>query len=235
MPRVGKYECPFFDLDACIDKLKELHGKTQSYQIKRNLAADALNMAEKGGGFAYLISSMEKYGLIQTGGGDLTITDLGKIMMYGEPKEVEQAKSKAVINVELFGEIAQKYGKNPQTDQIKLFLRDKANIDVAKAEKMAKSVDKIYKKVAKYITSADNLAPPQPEPTRLEVPSLGRSDTITMVQPESSVVELLKIQFGDVYIQIPSDAKSLDSIKLAKDALEFMEKKLKEKKEQKAT
>ena len=65
---------------------------------------------------------------------------------------------------------------------------------------------------------------------KVEVPSFGRSDKI---MPEPSVVELLKIQFGDVYIQIPSDTKSLESIKLAKDALEFMEKRLKEKKEQK--
>jgi hypothetical protein len=191
-------------------------------------------MVEKGGGFAYLISSMEKYGLIQTGGGNVTITELGKILMYGEPKEIEQAKSKAVGNIELFREIAQKYGKEPQIDQIKLFLREKANVEIDKAQKLAKNIDTIYKKVSIYITSAEKLAPPTKEPIG-EVPSLeprvGRSDTL--VPSDQGRTELLKIQFGDVFIQVPSDATSLESIKLAKDALEFMEQRLlKEKKDQ---
>jgi hypothetical protein len=234
MPKAGKYEYPFFDLDACISKLKELHGKTQSYQVARSLAADALNMSIKGGGFAYLIASMEKYGLIQTGGGDVTVTELGKILMYGELKEIDQAKSKAVANVELFRDIAQKYGKNPQIEQIKLFLREKANVDLAVAQKLAQNVDTIYKKVSNYITSAEKLAPPSKEPMARVPdlgPSTGRSDMF--MQPEQSKTELLKIQFGDVYIQVPSDSSSLESIKLAKDALEFMENRLKEKKDQK--
>jgi hypothetical protein len=234
MPKAGKYEYPFFDLDACIDKLKIVHEATKSDQTTRTVVAEALNMTEKGGGFAYLISSMEKYGLIQTGGGNVTITELGKILMYGEPKEVEQARSNAVANVELFREIAQKYGKAPQVEQIKLFLREKANVEVDKAQKLAKNIDTIYKKVSNYITSAEKLAPPSKEPmSRVQSlgPSLGRSDTF--MQPEQGKTELLKIQFGDVYIQVPSDASSLESIKLAKDALEFMEQRLREQKEKK--
>lgn len=233
MPKAGKYEYPFFDLDACLDKLKIFYEKTKSDQTTRSVVANALNMSEKGGGFVYLISSMEKYGLIQTGGGNITITELGKILIYGEPREIEQAKSKAVANVELFRDIAQKHGKNPQMEQIKLFLREKANIDIAKAQNLAPKIDTIYKKVSNYITSAEKLAPPSKEPM-IKVSSLGRSDTI--MEPEIGIAELLKIQFGDVYIQIPSDIKALASIKLAKDALEFMEQRLlKEQKEKKTS
>jgi hypothetical protein len=233
MPKAGKYVFPFYDLDACIKKLKEFHEKMQSDKATRSVVADALNMAEKGGAFLYLLSSMENFGLIQTGGGYITVTDLGKLVMYGNPKEVSQTKSKAVTNVELFREIASKYGKNPQEEQIKLFLRQKANVDIAKAQKLAPKVNKIYKKVSNYITSAEKLAPPTKEAMAIPAampPGLGRRDMI--VQPEPSVVELLKIQFGDVYIQIPSDKKSLDSIKLAKDALTFMEQRLLEEKKQ---
>jgi hypothetical protein len=237
LPRAGKYEYPFFDIDACIDKLKAIHEVTKSDQTTRTGVAEALNMVEKGGGFAYLISSMEKYGLIQTGGGNVTITELGKILMYGEPKEIEQGKSKAVANVELFREIAQKYGKTPQVEQVKLFLREKANVDVTKAQKMAKNIDTIYKKVSNYITSAEQLVAPAKEPMQRVSslgPSTGRSDV--SIQPEQGKTELLKIQFGDVYIQVPSDASSLESIKLAKDALEFMEQRLlKEHKEKKTS
>jgi len=236
MPKAGKYEYPFFDLDACLEKLRLFHEKTQSDQTTRSVVADALNMTEKGGGFAYLIASREKYGLIQTGGGNVTLTELGKVMMYGEPKEIEQAKSKAVANVELFRDIAQKYGKSPQTEQIRLFLREKANVDVPKAQKLAQNVDTIYKKVSNYISSADRLASPSKEPMQRTPnlgPSSGRSD-MSMQPEQQSKNELLKIQFGDVYIQVPSDTASLGSIKLAKDALEFMEQRLlKEQKEKK--
>jgi len=231
MPKVGKYEFPFFDLDACIEKLKTFYETTKSDQTTRSVVANALNMSEKGGGFVYLISSMEKYGLIQTGGGNITITELGKILIYGEPREIEQAKSKAVANVELFRDLAQKHGKNPQIEQIKLFLREKANVDIVKAQKLAPKVDTIYKKVANYIMSAEKLASPSKESMIMGRTSIGGRD-IT-IEPERAKTELLKIQFGDVYIQVPSDINSLESIKLAKDALEFMEKRLKEQKEKK--
>jgi hypothetical protein len=202
MPKAGKYEYPFFDLDACLEKLKIFYDKTKSDQTTRSIVADALNMKEKGGGFAYLISSMEKYGLVQTGGGNITVTDLGKLLMYGEPKEKEQARSRAVANVELFRDIAQKYGKNPQSEQVKMFLREKANMDVVEAQKIAPSVNKIYKKVSNYLTSADKLAPPSKESFPM-VPSLGRSDTF--MQPDQAKIELLKIQYGDFYIQVTKE------------------------------
>jgi hypothetical protein len=235
VPKAGKYEYPFFDLDACVEKLRQLYDKTQSYKNNRSIVADALGMAMTGGGFTYLMASMEKYGLTQTGGGDVTVTDLGKMLMFGEPNEIEPAKSKAVANVELFREIAQKYGKNPQTEQIKLFLRERANVDLGKAQKLAQNIDTIYKKVSKYITSADKLVAPakdsMPTIQGLE-PSTGRSDSF--MQAESEKTELLKIQFGNVYIQVPSDSTCLSSIKLAKDALEFMEQRIiKENKEKK--
>lgn len=231
MPKAGKYVFPVYDLDACTDKLRMLHENIKSDQTTRSVAADALNMAERGGAFLYLVASMENFGLIQTGEGNITVTDLGKILIYGEPREVDQAKSKAVTNVALFREIASKYGKNPQEEQIKLFLRQKANVDIAKAQKIAPKVDKIYKKVSNYITSAERLAPPTKEPMTM-APSLGRREPT--VEPQLTKTELLKIQFGDVYIQVPSGINSLESIKLAKDALTFMEQRLlKDQKQQK--
>jgi len=215
-----------------LKKLKRIRETAGADTVKRETVAETLHMAAKGGGFAYLVAAMEKYGFISTGGGNISITKRGQLSLYGEPREIEQAKSQAVLNIELFRDIAKQFGRNPQVDQIRIFLREKANVDITKAQKIAPKIATIYKKVAKYITSAEKLAPPIREPMA-QGPSLGRRDMI--VQPEPSVVELLKIQFGDIYIQIPSDKKSLDSIKLAKDALTFMEQRLlKEQKQEKA-
>ena len=235
MPLAGNYEYPYYDVDFALTRLKEIYDAVRSEQTTRSVVADALNMAEKGGGFTYLIAAIEKYGLIQTGGGNITITDLGKLAMFGEPKEVEHAKSKAAANVELFSEIASQYGKNPQLDQVTVFLRQKANVDIAKARKISPRVYKIYKKVANYITSAKKLAP-TPKGSDSMLLGIGRRDK--PMEP-STKSELLKIEFGDVYIQLPSDVGSIEAIKLAKDALVFMEQRLlrkqKEKKEQKST
>ena len=232
LPKAGKYEFPYFDLDHVIDKLKEYYDVVRTDETTREVVAETLNMSKTGGGFLYLVSSMEKYGLVQTGGGNVTITKLGKTILYGEPSEIKKAKAEAVTKVDLFKELRDQYGKDAQLEQIRAFLRQKANVDVVKAQKIAPKVDKIYKKVSNYIIPAQKLVPPSKEPM-LTVPSEGRRDMI--VQPEPSVVELLKIQFGDVYIQIPSDAKSLDSIKLAKDALDFMEQRLLKKQKEKKT
>ena len=232
MPKAGKYDYPFFDIDACVDKLRHYYEVVKTDETTREVVAETLGMSIRGGGFAALISSMEKYGLIKTGGGNVTITDLGKTILYGEPSEIQRVRQEAVSSINLFKELYDKYGRDIQLEQIRAFLRQKANVDITKAQKIAPKVDTIYKKVSNYITPAQKLAPPSKEPM-LKVPSEGRRGMI--VQPEPSVVELLKIQFGDVYIQIPSDAKSLDSIKLAKDALDFMEQRLLKKQKEKKT
>jgi len=225
MPKAGKYDYPYFDVDFAVSKLMEAHENIKSEQTTRTIFAETLGMAEKGGGFAYLIASMEKYSLIETGGGDIKITELGKLAMYGDPAEVEQAKIDAVTGVELFSEIAKNYGKIPQAEQIRAFLRQKANVDIAKAQKIAPKVANIYKKVSKYISLAEK---PSDKPPTSEV--IGRRERRDM-KPDTKTTPLT-IQYGNVYIQIPPN--DLKAIALAKDALEFMEQRLlKEKGEQK--
>jgi len=230
MPKAGKYDYPFFDLDACIDKLREYHNVVQTDETSRELVAETLHMSETGGGFVNLISSMKKYGLVNTGGGNVAITELGKTLLYGESSEAESAKKKAVSGVDLFKEMYAQYGKDVQTEQIRAFLRQKANVDIAKAQKIAPKVDAIYKKVSNYIIPAKKLAPPSESVSR--IPSIGRREMITQTEIGK---EPLKIQKGGLYIEISSDASTLENIEHAKDLLVFWENKLrnKQKKEKK--
>jgi len=222
MPKAGRYDYPFFDIDSVIDKLRQLYEVVRTDQTTRSVVAESLGMKEKGGGFAYLISSMEKYGFIQTGGGNVTITDLGKTVMYGEPVEIEQAKSRAVTSIDLFRDLFEQYGKNPEIEQIRAFLRQKANVDVTKAQKIAPNVANIYKKVSNNIVSAKKPMEPSFRPGALKVPSAGGGERITA--SEVSKAEPLKIQYGDIFIQIPPN--DLKAIALAKDALDFMEQRI---------
>lgn len=224
MPKAGRYDYPFFDIDSCVEKLREWHALAKVDETKRELFAETLKMSMTGGGFAYLVSAMEKYGLIKTGGGNISITPLGKTILYGDPTEIEQVKKKAVSSIDLFRELYEQFGKDVQIEQIKAFLRQKANVDISKAQKKAENIDTIYKKVLNYITSAKKVAPPS-ERGGFKGADFGRREKPTETELGN---EPLKIQKGGLYIEISADGSELSNIMYAKDFLIFMEGKLKE-------
>lgn len=201
MPKAGKYDYPFFDLDACIEKLQEYHKVVQTDETSRELVAETLQMSMTGGGFVNLISSMEKYGLITTGKKNVTITEFGKSVLFGEASEVEQTKRKAVSSIHLFRDLYEQFGKDVTQEQIRAFLRQKGNVDISKASKMAENIDTIYKKVANYITHAQKLAPAS-EGTDFGGSRFGRRDSDTQNEEK---VDLLKIQYGSLYIEVPKE------------------------------
>ena len=48
----------------------------------------------------------------------------------------------------------EQFGKDVTQEQIRAFLRQKANVDISKAQKLAENIDTIYKKVSNYIILA---------------------------------------------------------------------------------
>jgi hypothetical protein len=167
---------------------------------------------------------MEKYGLIKTGGGKIVITQLGKVALYGEEVEKNRAKHNAILKVDLFRDLYDQYGKDVTDEQIRAFLRQKALVDIDKAQKMAYHVDRIYKKAAKHLSSAEM---PLERPTsEREGEGEGRRESMSPVETQA-----LKIQYKNVLIQIPKD--DIEAIEFAEKALAFMKKEMQEKKQQK--
>jgi hypothetical protein len=225
MPKAGKYDYPFFDLDSCIEKLREYHQVIKTDETSRAIVAETLHMSMKGGGFVNLISSMEKYGLIETGKKNVTITDFGKAILAGEATEIEQNKRKAVSKIDLFRELYEQFGRDIQQEQIRLFLRQKADVDIFEATKMAKNIDTIYKKVVNYIIPTK-----QSQGKGFRVIGFGRREE----NMETEVgKEPLKIQKGGLYIEISPDNQFLDNVEYAMDYLTFMQQRLKGKTESK--
>jgi len=228
MPRKSEiYSYPTYDIDLALNKLQEAYDTIKNDEMKREVVADALNMAYRGGAFAGLMSSLEKYGLIETGWGTITITETGKLAIYGLESEKEIAKSEAVLNVLLFNEIYQKYGTDATVDQFRAFLRQEANMDVTKVGDRAEQACKIYKKASNYIQSTI----PLEQAPKVEPASSGRGENI--VPPTVTSTQPLKIQYGDVFIQVPPN--DLKAIALAKQALEFMESVVRKQQEQEET
>jgi hypothetical protein len=229
LPKAGKYDYPFFDLDACIEKLQQYYAVVKTDETSRELVAETLEMSKTGGGFVNLISSMEKYGLIETGKKNVTVTELGKSILFGEGSEKEQMKKKAVSRIDLFRELYEQFGIDVTQEQIRAFLRQKGNVDISKAPKMAENIDTIYKKVSNYIIPAQKLGPTETGIKTFGLSS-GRRETTTQYE---SGKEPLKIQKGGLYIEISADAGVLENIEYAKDFLTFMEQKFKGKTETK--
>ncbi|RLG91797.1 MAG: hypothetical protein DRO36_03380 [Candidatus Hecatellales archaeon] len=219
MPKAGRYEYPDRDLDSCVEKVKKIL-EVCGESARRETVAEALGMSAGGGGFNTLVASMAMYGLVETGEGIIKTTELAKRIIYGEPKDIEDAKSKAVKRISIFTDLYRQYGENVTEEQLRAFLRDKALVDLSRVQKIAEEIGKIYKKVAIYLTYAE-------KPT---TPTIGVDETVDKrekLMPEGTKAEPLKIQYGSVYIQVPPD--DAEAIAMAKAALEFMEKIVREK------
>ena len=215
MPNVGIYDYPSHDIDFCLEKLKTAHDKIRADEMQRDNVADMLGMSYRGGAFAGFISSIEKYGLVETAwGGKVTITDIGKLAIYGMLGEREKAKSDAVSNIELFQELYQKYGTNASEEQIRAFLRQEANVDIMKLQRMSEDVYKIYNNVAKYLIPVEQLE----QVREMEPEGLDRRGEMV---PDIDVKnQPLKLQFRGVYIQLPPD--DIEALEMAEKAIKFM-------------
>ncbi len=151
MPKAGKYDYPVRDLDDCLNYLEKAHKVSQSFTMKRDNFARAIGLSPLGGGFGSLLGSMAMFGLIETGEGDIRYTELAQKILFGEAKEKEELKNKAVRNVRMLGEIYDRFGDNPTTENLRHFLREKAEVHISKEESLASEVGKLLKKVVQHL------------------------------------------------------------------------------------
>lgn len=217
MVKAGIFEYPDIELETVITKLRKYHETLKTDEANRKIVANTLEMSLRGGRFIELVSSMDKYGLIDTGNKKIRITNLGKLILYGTTREQKQAMSKAVSNITLFVELDKRYGQQINEEQIRTFLMQEGKVDISEAKKSAKNVYKIYKKVANYII-----------PTK----KIGRRDRTI---PTEIGKEPLTIQTGGLYVEISTDQNTLENIENAKDLLAFWGNKIRSKQKKEDT
>lgn len=155
MPKAGKYDYPTRDLDDCVSYLQKAHSVAKEHVFKREAFADALEQSSKGGNFNLLVGSLSLYGLVETGDGEIRYTDLAKLILHGDEGERDAAKNKAARNIILFADIFDKFGSNPDEKNLKHFLRERAEVDIAEANSLSVTVGKLFKKVGNYIQPID--------------------------------------------------------------------------------
>lgn len=93
-------------------------------------------------------------------------------------------------------------------------MRQEANVDIMKLQRMAEDVYKIYINVAKYIIPIEQLE----QVREMEPEGLDRRGE--MVPGTDVKNQPLKLQFRGVYIQLPPD--DIEALDMAEKAIQFM-------------
>ncbi len=155
MPKAGKYDYPTRDLDLCISALQKANKFAKETSFTREAFATAIGQSPKGGGFNVLVGSLSMYQLVDTGEKMIRYTELGKTLILGEEDEKLHAKKTAVRNIVLFSDIFDKFQSVPSDDQLRLFLRTKAGVDISEVNIPALEVGKLFKRCIQYLQGTD--------------------------------------------------------------------------------
>lgn len=203
MPKAGRYDFPAITLDDAIEKLRRIRENSKERAMSREIAAQAMGMSERGGHTANVISAMADYGLIETGEREIRITQLGDTIIYGDTSDIAKAKHEAVMHVELFRNIFNKFDQNPTEDQIKIFLRQNAAAELPQIPSLAGYLGKLLKRNAPYVRTV--------EPLEISVSDSGRgTDTVSIdrseVKPMSEKTDtFVELRIEKSYARFPRD------------------------------
>ncbi len=176
MPRAGSLRYPSRDLDDCVSYLRRARESLKSRNMSRDGFAQAIGLSPGGGGFGKLVAAMTEYGLVETGRNQIAATDLGEQILYGTHGEQRAGLEKSVLSVQLFSKIYLRFGREPTDDQLRLFLRESAGLEIVEAKNVAEEVEKLMRKNSVHLQAGKGLAAPAEaaEPSRPAGQLVGR-------------------------------------------------------------
>lgn len=214
MPKAGRYDYPYRELDDCIEYMRKAHEVTKEHSFTRDSFASAIGQKPAGGGFNMLVGSMAMYKLVDTGGGQIIYTDLAKKILHGLPKDQEAAKAQAARNIILFADLYDKFQGTPNTEQLYHFLQDKANVDISEANNLSKEIGKLFNKVSVYLKT-DAKTPITPD-------GGGEKRMMQEQQDNQSVSSTESFKLGTgLEIKLPKE-NTIEAWKKAKKAIDII-------------
>ena len=156
MPKIGMYVMPDFDLSAVENRFysaKPLIPRGEK-KFKRQIFSEYLGF-QKVVSSSHYISSLKLYGFIETGSEEITITERGELILYGNDEEKRRAEEQAINNLRLISDLKAKYGVEPSDIQIRAFLKDVANVSLANLQNAVEQVVKFLNNHKEYIRRND--------------------------------------------------------------------------------
>lgn len=231
--KLGECWVPEISYDECLTVLKTIY---DTRQRSPTMAKDvAIMLGYRYGSEAHFyrkIKALQLYGLIENQGGH-RVTDLGeKILNLKNAVEKNAALKKSILNIPLWNDILETYGKNPRKDN---FWANLMNMTKATSDQCKKISDRIY---VKYITDMNRFSNDEKEITETLEDEEGAqtSENIEEIKKralsnERPVVDLTKGEKGILVIPDIGDTIILDedTIELAIHSLNILKKRLNEK------
>ena len=202
MPEVGRYKLPVFGVDDAVSRLQKIRDAAGGRTASKEVAASAMGMSPTGGATWHVLAAMDMYGLVSFNGKEVVVTDLGEAAVFGDSNEVLASKVEAVKRVELLRELFGRYGPNPSGEQIRAFLRQYAQVELAKVPALVGKITKLLKQVSQY---AGLLSKPGESKSSVMVSDRARGSESVTATPAGGEVDLMEVRIGSHYFRLPLD------------------------------
>ncbi len=222
--KIGDYNIPQNRLRDLIEDTKKFYDKFPNEEVKSELIAHTISYSPTGGAFKQRLADLRLYGLIE-GRGKIKVSELGKMITYGDEKEKTDASEKIIRNIPLWNIFFDKYKASIKEENFWIDLVKITGVERPTAQTKADSIRKAYMDDIKYFkpvekTSEISNSVPQVSET------FNRSEK-NMLDPQRETTQgvesnnIEEIKFSNIRIYIPKgDAKA---IAIAKKLLDLYE------------
>lgn len=175
-----------------------------------NLALKLGHKTSKSGGFNMKLSSLAKYRLADRERGKIRLTPLAQriLMPIGDLEKFDACRE-AILSIPLLKRLNDRLGgAEIREDELWTHLYEISNDREASMQE-AGAVYRIYRDALIYLRKASELVPSEKRPVTHDQRSFDLQDRQPMGKPRVNE-ELIRFESGDVVIQLPRTAESLD-------------------------
>src|SRR5437773_2006700 len=216
MGSLGREDYPDIPLETAITYLAKA-SRVLSEGIDRDGFAQALDLKSGSGGFARVLSSLRRYGLIE-GHGTFKTTDLATQIVHGfTQQDKDKARAQAWLKIDIIREIYQRY-KTSVPDKGGEFLAFLSKLTGADPQEVRSKSDFLHGLI---VDSMKDLKTLQDQVSVESGTQPSNSSTPSEQVTPTTNPGLLDARIGDVYIRVPSTMEGLETARTLVALLAF--------------
>jgi hypothetical protein len=230
--KIGSYTIPNNRLRTLIEDAKKVYEKFPNEEVEAEFIAHTLDNSPTSGAFKQKLADLRSYGLLE-GRGKIRISELGKKVTYGHEDEKREAFEKIIKNIPLWGIFFDKYGVSIKEDNFWVDLAKITGLERPESQNKAEWVRKAYLDDVRYYKPVEKAQESglgqENQPERVPM-SIDRRETQMETQQfsQNTINAIGYIGFPE-YSKAPIEIKDELSYNIAKQLLEAIGNKLKEK------
>ena len=155
MGSIGAYKYPEHKIEEAVEIVEMI---SEEKITKQDLLAEKLgHKSKKSGAFRNKLTSLRRYGLINSRG-DIEMTTLSKKIVSPAPQSNERERSigKAVLNVELLKKLYERLDYSATNDEFWYQLVEETDVDRGEAKNKSSKIRGLYESGLSYVEGARN-------------------------------------------------------------------------------